>query len=331
MATVYITEAGAQATLAYARLVVLLDDRQLLAVPLERVSHVVTVGRVGVTQPLLHELLRREIGLLLLDRWGRLVGRIEALAGRNLALRRRQYAATAESDFCLRTARSMVLGKVHNYRTMAMRIARSHLQAPRNAIARIESAIPQIETAPTLASLRGVEGAASRAYFSVLRAALPADINFRARVRRPPRDPVNSLLSLGYTMLAQACMAACEIVGLDPYDGIYHSDKYGRPALALDLMEEFRSVIVDSVVLGLVNRKMIGEGDFEPGPEGGLYLKPPAMRRFFRRYQARLQTTVQITDVGRPLTYQKILEMQARKLRRVIEGENDHYAPFQTR
>jgi CRISPR-associated protein Cas1 len=136
---------------------------------------------------------------------------------------------------------------------------------------------------------------------------------------------------LGYTLLAQNCVAACEAVGLDPFDGFYHADRYGRPALALDLMEEFRSLIVDSVVLNIVNRNMLTSHDFERGPEGRLYLKPKAMRIFFRRYAARLQSAVLHPQIGRTLTYQKCFEVQARLLRKFIMGEAAAYLPFLTK
>jgi CRISPR-associated protein Cas1 len=160
---------------------------------------------------------------------------------------------------------------------------------------------------------------------------LSGEWSFATRQRRPPPDPINALLSLGYTLLSQNCVAACEAVGLDPFDGFYHSDRYGRPALALDLMEEFRSIIVDSVVLNLVNRRMLASSDFEPGPEGRLYLKPKGMRMFFFRYAARLQTAVLHPQIGRTLTYQKCLEFQARLLRKFVTGEAAEYIPFVTK
>jgi CRISPR-associated protein Cas1 len=120
-------------------------------------------------------------------------------------------------------------------------------------------------------------------------------------------------------------------VGLDPYEGFYHSDRAGRPALALDLMEQFRSAIGDSIVLNLMNREMVSSDDFRPGQDGGVLLTDGGMRTFLRRYSARLQTTVRVEGVPWPLTYQKLFEVQARRLRKVIEGEEETYVPFQAR
>ena len=156
-------------------------------------------------------------------------------------------------------------------------------------------------------------------------------MGFEKRTRRPPKDPANALLSLGYTLLTNNLMTACEVVGLDPYDGFFHADKYGRPALALDLVEEFRGLIVDSVVMNVVNRGMLKASDFEPGPGRGVYLKPKAMKTFFKSYSARLNTEVVHPLVERRLSYQKCFEVQARLLRDTMEGKRQEYLPFLTK
>jgi CRISPR-associated protein Cas1 len=330
MATLYVCEQGARLEKEQRRLLVVKGDEVLFAAPLARLEQVVLVGNIGVTTPALHQLLQAGIGFSLCDRWGRLTGRLEPASGKNIVLRQRQYARATQGDFCLAVARAIVGGKLRNYRTLARRIGRGHaLEEP--LIERISGAIVSARLSPDLAALRGVEGAGSRAYFAVLRQALNANLPFAQRTRRPPGDPVNALLSLGYSMLTQNLMTACEVVGLDPYDGFFHSDKYGRPALALDLVEEFRSVIVDSVVLNLVNRRRMNADDFEPGPEGGVYLKQAAMRTYFQAYSARLNSEIAVAGIDHKLSYQKLFEVQARRLRKVIEGEAADYQPFLTR
>ena len=330
MATLYVIEAGARIEKEHRRLVVAKEDKVVLAVPLLHVDHVVLVGNCGATTPALHALLDAGVGLTLLDRGGRLRGRLESGAGKNLALRHRQYDRAQDGAFCLTLSRAIVGGKLRNQRTLARRIARTH-RVDAVLLERLDHAIDRVETIPDLAGLRGVEGDGARNYFAVLRAALRAGFDFTKRTRRPPGDPVNALLSLGYTLLTQNLMAACEVVGLDPYDGFFHSDKYGRPALALDLVEEFRSVIVDSVLLNLVNRRRLQVKDFEPGPEGGVYLKRAAQRTFFAAYTARLNTEVLYAPAGRRLSYQKLFEVQARQVRKVIEGDAAAYTPYRTR
>jgi CRISP-associated protein Cas1 len=139
------------------------------------------------------------------------------------------------------------------------------------------------------------------------------------------------MLSLGYVLLGQAAVSALEVAALDPYDGFFHSDRYGRPALALDLIEEFRSIIVDSVALTIVGKKMLTPGDFRPGPQGGCYLKRPALKEFLREFSDRMETRVQHPVIGRALTYQQCLEAQARLLRKAIEDPTQEYQPFRTR
>jgi len=332
MATLYVCEQGARVEKEYRRIVVMKDDVALLAAPLARVSHVVLIGRVGVTTPALQALLRQGAGLSLLTRWGRLQGRLVPAEGKNMALRRSQYARAADANFCLEVARRVVQGKLRNARNLARRMVRSRpgqtVEAP---IARIDRALARVEQAASLKELRGLEGEGARAYFRVFRSALEPHLAFGKRSRRPPTDPVNALLSLGYTLLTQNLMTACEIVGLDSYEGYFHADKYGRPALALDLVEEFRHVIVDSVVLNLVNRNMLHADDFEQGKGAGVYLSEDGLRVFLKQYAARLNTGVKHPLAGRRLTYQKIFEVQARQLRKVIEGRADAYRPFLTR
>lgn len=312
----------------YQRLLVTKEDEVLLRVPLARVSEVVLVGWAGVTTPAMLALLDAGVGLSLVSRTGRLRGRLLPPTAKNIPLRHRQYEQAVDEGFCLEIARAIVGGKLRNERTLARRLCRGHPQIDAATIEQITSAIKQVGTAADLDSLRGLEGAGARAYFQILRQALPPEWGFEKRARRPPTDAVNAMLSLGYTLLEQNVMTALEVVGLDPYDGFFHADKYGRPALALDLVEEFRSVIVDSVVLTVVNKRVLMPDDFRPAPKGGVILRRAGLRDFLTQYTARLQTEVIHPMAGRRLTYQKCFEVQARLLRKVIEGAAEAYAPF---
>jgi CRISPR-associated protein Cas1 len=331
MATLYVIEPGARVEKEYRRLLVTKEDEVLLRVPLARVSEVVLVGRTGVTTPAMLALLDAGVGLSLVSRMGQLRGRLVPPAAKNIPLRHRQYERAVDGEFCLEMARAIVGGKLRNERTLARRLCREREQMDSGPVEEITSAIKQVDMAPDLDSLRGLEGAAARAYFRVVRQALPAEWGFAKRVRRPPTDGVNALLSLGYTLLGQNMMTALEVVGLDPYDGFFHADKYGRPALALDLVEEFRSVIVDSVVLTVVNKRILRPDEFRPGPKGGVMLRQSALRDFLAQYTARIQTEVIHPVAGRRLSYQKCFEVQARMIRKVIEGEKESYLPFLTK
>jgi len=331
MPTLYVTEPGARLEKEYRRLVVAKGDAVLLAVPLSRVDHVVLVGNVGMTTPAMHALLDAEIGVSLLNSWGDLKGHLRPEMGKNLDLRRQQYQRGADADFCLGVSRALVMGKLRNTRNLARRQCRDRVAVDKRPIAQIDAALAACAGASNLATLRGIEGNGSSAWFAMLRQIIEEPWHFARRTRRPPNDPVNAMLSLGYTLLSENMMTACEIVGLDPYEGYFHADKYGRPALALDLMEEFRAIIVDSVMLRLVNRDMIDPAAFRPGPEGGIYLEPAGMRIFFQAYSKRLQTTVKQRGYKRAISYQKWFEVQARKLRKVIEDETAAYEAFLVR
>lgn len=340
MPTLYVTEPGARVEKEYRRLLVTKDDEILLEVPLSQVSEVVLIGACGATTPALLALLDAGCGLTLIHRSGRLRGRLAPAAAPNLRLRRSQYACAADPAFCLGISRRIVEAKLKNCRTGLRRMLRRRgsraddpfAAAGRNAAQAIHRALKRLPAAESLDGLRGLEGAAARAYFSALRLGLRAGFGFEKRTRRPPADPTNALLSLAYALLTNAVFTACQVAGLDPYDGFYHADAHGRPALALDLVEEFRPVIADSVALGVIGRRIVDPGDFEAGTsdeQQGVYLKRPALRRFLEQFSARLNATVIHPAAGRSLSYQKVLEVQARSLRRAIEaGRAEAYRPF---
>lgn len=339
MPTLYITEPGARIEKEYKRILVMSKDEEVLfSAPLVHVSDVVIVGSVGITTPAMVSLLGAGVSFSIVSRAGKLLGRLMPPSEGNIFLRHAQYRRSEEKSFCFEIARAIVLGKLKNERTLARRLIRANPAIPSGGSERISRSIEQAERESDLDSLRGQEGIGAKAYFDIFRAALHNDWSFPKRSRRPPADPANALLSLGYSLLTQNMMTALEVVGLDPYDGFFHADVYGRPALALDLMEEFRSVIVDSVALTIINNRILSPGDFEPpspqpSPEGrgGFVLKQHALKKFLAKYNARLQTLVVHPLAGRAVTYQKCFEVQARQLRRVIEGKEKAYVPFLTR
>ncbi len=328
MPTLYVVEQGARVEKEYHRLLVTKEDEVLLRVPLRRVSQVVLVGRAGVTTSALHALLQAQVPLLLVRRTGTLVGRLTPATPRNLPLRQAQYRRNDDDVFCVKMARSIVTGKLRNQRVLALRILRRHFgeDTPLQTLRAMEKDAAQAEDIETL---RGLEGTGARAYFAIYREAFDPAWQFERRTRRPPRDPINALLSLGYTMLGHAMMTALEAAGLDPYLGFFHAEKYGRPALALDLVEEFRAPFVDSLVMTLVNKRMLGLDDFEER-DGGIYLRDKGLRLFMREFGDRLESQVTRSEVGRPLSYRKHFEVQARRMARAVLGE-EIYRPFKAR
>jgi CRISPR-associated protein Cas1 len=329
MSTLYVVEAGARLEKEYQRLLVTKDDEVIFRVPIERVSRVVLIGRVGATTAALHALLSAGIPLLLVNRSGRLLGRLSPPMPANLPLRRDQYSRDGDEAFCLNLAHAIVAGKLRNQRTLARRIARRDEAIDSDCLADLDSAVDRAASAADLAVLRGIEGQAARCFFTVYRQAFHAQWQFHKRTRRPPRDPVNTLLSLGYTLLNQNLMTALETAGLDPYLGYFHVETYGRPALALDLTEEFRTPVVDSLTLNLLSRGILGPDDFEPDPEsGGISLTERGLREYLRQFNKKLESELFVRDLDRRISYRKLFEVQARRLVRVIKGKDESYRPF---
>lgn len=332
MPTLYITETGARLEKEYKRiLIVSKDDEVLQNVPLVHINDVVLVGNVGITTPAMLSLLEAGVSFSIISRVGKLLGRLLPPSQGNIFLRHKQYRRSEDEAFCLNLAKAIVLGKLKNQRTFARRISRANPDIAAEDVDKISVAIKHAEGASDLNALRGHEGIGAKVYFDILRMGLPTEWHFEKRTRRPPKDPSNALLSFGYSLLTQNMMTALEIVGLDPYDGIFHADVYGRPALALDLVEEFRSLIVDSLLITLTKKRILTISDLVTEPNGATYLKPHALKKFLSQYNARLQSEVIHPKAQRAITYQKCFEVQARQLRYVIEGKAESYQPFLTR
>ncbi|HEU0115087.1 MAG TPA: CRISPR-associated endonuclease Cas1 [Thermomicrobiales bacterium] len=329
MPSLYLTEQGARLSIEAGRLLATQGDDVLLSVPATRVDQVVIVGNVGVTTPALGFLLDRRIPLVFLTAGGAFRGRLASDPSRNMEARRRQYARADDAAFCLAVGRAIVAGKIRNCRTLCLRLDASNADPPAVAAAdELRSLLAEVGGAATTAALMGIEGRAARAYFAVFRHFLRPPWEFARRARRPPPDPVNALLSLLYTLLHESCYAALEAAGLDPACGFLHAPRPGRASLALDLMEEFRPLVADSVALTLLNKRMLRPADFRSDGQGGVVLAHDGWRAVAEQYGRRLRTQVRPPGLERRVTYQKLLEAQSRQLKRAIAGEAATYAPF---
>ena len=332
MPGLYVFETGSRLEVEYERILVTLEDEVLFRTRLDQVSHVVLLGRVGMTTPAIHALLAREIPVFFLSSGGRLLGRLTGPSGLNVALRQFQHQRDADAEFSLHLARSIVTGKIWNQIQLACRWLRTNQKSLHPGLAELRRLQQSAETSPSLETLLGMEGAAAHAYFGIYRDLFDPAWSFRSRNRRPPRDPINALLSLGYTLLHCSLCAALEIVGLDPYLGYYHTEQYGRPALALDLEEEFRAPVVDSLVLNIVNHRILRPEHFTPqGDEPGTWLTGRGRRIFFHQFNRKLHSEISPPGINRAISYQKLFEVQARRIAHVIEGRELVYQPFRIR
>ncbi len=331
MSTLYLTEQYAYVKKRDDCLLVQLPDKQQREIPLLKIDHVIVVGEITLTTPALAALLERGAEICYLSERGDYRGRLSPPFSKNTFLRRRQYATCADAGRTLALARWIVAGKLENQRTMLLRGNRK-VNAPEIAVAAesIKRGIAAVPGASDLESLRGIEGNGAAAYFGGFGQLLRQDLGFTRRARRPATDPVNALLGLAYTCLMNQVAAAIQTVGLDPYAGYLHAAQYARPSLALDLMEEFRPVVADSVVLTLINNRVVQADDFEA--ELGTYrLTLAGRRRFYEGFEERLNTEIEHPVFGYKATYRRSLELQVRLLAKWLQEEISAYPPFTVR
>lgn len=332
MVTLYLNEQESIVKKRAEYLIVQYADKHTVEVPLIKISQVVVSGNVTLTTPALHSLLEAGIEVCFLSMYGQFRGRLSPPVARNALLRRTQYRAHIDPQRSLVVAQACVKGKLENMRTMLMRANRSLQDAEiTTAAIAMQTLIQRIPGTATVGSLLGIEGTGSASYFAVFGKLLRGTMTFTQRRRRPPLDPINAMLSLGYTLLLQQVSSAIEMVGLDPYVGFLHQPRYGRPSLALDLMEEFRPIIVDSVVLNIVNHLMLSTQDFQEELGGAVYLKPAARKTFYAKFEERLQEEIQHPHFGYRTSYRRCIELQVRLLGKWLTGEIPAYLPFSVR
>ena len=331
MSTLYLTEQYAYVKKRDDSLLVQMPDKQTREVPLLKIDHVIVVGEITLTTPALTALLEQGAEVCYLSQRGDYRGRLSPPFSKNTFIRRRQYAAVGDPERTLAIARWIVRGKLENQRTMLLRGNRKVNDAEIAASARtIQREVAAVPTATTLDSLRGMEGNGAAAYFGAFARLLRQDLGFARRARRPATDPVNAALGLAYTCLMNQVMAAIQTVGLDPYAGYLHAAQYARPSLALDLMEEFRPLVADSIVLTLINNHALQAGDFEE-ELGTCRLRPAGRRRFYEQFEERLSTEIEHPVFGYKVTYRRCLELQVRLLAKWLEGDIQAYPPFTVR
>ncbi len=312
----------------------IVDGEEVLSeARLAEVSQVVLFGGVHVTTPVVQELCQRGIPLCYMSSGGWFYGITHGMSHKNVELRRRQYAAAGDRERSLALARRFVQAKIANCRTL---VRRNHPDPPEELLRDLKEDVRRAGQAEWLEGLLGIEGTAAYRYFrafaQMLRGPEPevGVFDFSARNRRPPRDPVNALLSLAYSMLAREWAVVLHTVGLDPYLGFYHRPRYGRPALALDLMEEFRPLIADSLVLTVVNGGEVRGEHFVHGL-GAVALSASGRRRFIEAYERRMNQEITHPVFGYRISYRRVLEVQARLLGRHLSGEITEYPSFTTR
>jgi CRISP-associated protein Cas1 len=328
-----VTEQGAQVGIDGGRIVVSKWREELASTRLIDVLHVSVWGNVQITTQALRTFFDREIAVFYFTYGGWLQGSSTGMPSKNVSLRIRQASTAASGD--LAVARRMIHGKIRNGRVL---LRRNGPDSVTRAVAQLGTLADQANEAVAPASLLGVEGTAARLYFeafpsllsSSALAALPGPPFTGLRNRRPPADAVNCLLSFAYALLVKETMAASMTVGFDPYMGVLHKPRFGRAALALDLAEEFRPLLADSVVLTLIDNREIGRSDFLVRA-GAVTLTVDGRRTVIRAWERRMKTAVKHPTFGYEVHYRRAIELQARILAAYLLGELPAYEPLVTR
>lgn len=331
MPVLYLTEQGATLRKEGDLLVVTKDDQTLQEVWAIKVEQVVLFGNINITTPVIHYLLKEGIDCVFCSSYGKYQGRLFSTESRFGQLRQRQLQATADLSTRLPVAREIARGKLLNQRTMLLRYLRERAEPVlQSAADGIQGCLEKLDKAEEVASVMGLEGQASALYYKAFKTLLKQDLGFKSRIQRPPPDPVNSLLSFGYTLLTHGMQSAVHTVGLDPFLGFLHRTEYSRPSLVLDLIEEFRPIIVDSVVLRVINTHTITWEDFEPPEEQrrGVFLTQEGIKKFLHHYEERVQTIVLHPVDKVQVSYRRSFELQARHLARVLLEQDSIYQPF---
>jgi CRISPR-associated protein Cas1 len=299
----------------------------------------VCFGRVLVSPPLLGYCAEQGICTSFLTPNGRFLARVEGPVSGNVLLRRQQYRASDNPPLCAAIVRNVLLGKLHNQRAVLGRALRDHGSkllpedeaALTHAYKRLDRIADKLMPEADLNLLRGYEGEAAQAYFGVfdhlIRVNSPA-MRFKSRSRRPPLDAVNALLSFLYTLVTHDCRSALESVGLDPAVGFLHRDRPGRPSLALDLLEEFRPLLADRLALSLINRKQVGERDFQFMDNGAVLLTEAARKTVLTAYQERKREELRHVFIEEKAAIGLFPFIQAQLLARHLRGDLDAYPPF---
>lgn len=337
--TLYVTTEGAWLHKDGANIVMDVEQKERARVPIHMLQSLVCFGRVLVSPPLLGFCAEQGISVSFLSPNGRFLARVEGPVSGNVLLRREQYRRSDDSTATAAIVRSVLSGKLYNQRIVLNRALRDHGEsmagsmrdAMDHAQQRLKRISDRLWTESDADTLRGLEGEGAQAYFGVFDDLIRTDsetLRFSGRSRRPPRDPINALLSFFYTLLTHDCRSALETVGLDPAVGFLHRDRPGRPSLALDLLEELRAFLADRLTLSMVNRRQISERDFLFTENGAVQLKEESRKLLLTAYQERKREQVMHPFLEEKIDIGLLPLIQAQLMARHLRGDLDAYPPF---
>jgi len=332
--TLYVTAPDSYLARDGENVVVRVADEVKLRIPVHNLEGIICCGYAGASPALMALCCERGVGLSFLTEHGRFLARVSGAVSGNVLLRRQQHRCTEDLEASNCLAKYFVAAKIHNSRTALQRASRDHehTQEPLlTTIKALSTAISRVMSSSNLDGLRGLEGEAAAAYFGVfdhLIVAQKESFHFSRRVRRPPTDNVNAMLSFVYTLLAHDVASALEAVGLDPQMGFLHRDRPGRAGLALDIMEELRPYLADRLVLSLINRRQVSASGFLQKENGAVLMEPDTRKAVLEAWQRRKQEEIQHPFLNEKIPVGLLPYTQAMLLARYLRGDLDDYPPF---
>lgn len=336
MNTLYVTSPNAYLSLDGENVVVLIEDKERIRVPLHNIEGVVTFGYTGASPAFMGQCAKRNIALTFLSQNGRFLARVVGETKGNVVLRREQYRIADNEDKSLEIAKNCIIGKIHNTRSVINRALRDHAvrieeDKFQSVSSQLKNSLRLVQGATTLEELRGYEGEAASRYFFIMDDLIlqqKEEFYFHTRNKRPPLDNVNAMLSFTYTLLAHDVAAALETVGLDSYVGFLHRDRPGRVSLALDVMEELRSIFADRFVISLINKRIINGHGFDKQESGAIVMKDETKKEVLKNWQERKQEKIKHPFLEESIEWGLVPYVQAMLLARFIRGDLDGYPPF---
>lgn len=334
--TLFVTSEDSYLSLDNENVLIRRGDTIVKKLPLRMFEHILYFGYMGASPALLGECAKRGIAMCFYKPSGRFLARVAGNHNSNVLLRKEQYRISDSEEQSCKIARNFIVGKIYNARSVLERAKRDHaLAVDVNSLSEASHEMLRLsrlaKNSSALAVLRGFEGEAASTYFSQFNELIlqkKGYFKFAGRVKRPPTDPVNALLSFAYTILANDCAAALEGAGLDPYVGFLHRDRPGRLSLALDLMEEFRSIMADRIVLTLINNRIVNEKSFVTQENGSIFLTDDARRVFLEAWQKRKQEVVLHPFLQEKIPWGLLPFVQAQLLARCLRGDLDEYPAY---
>ncbi len=330
MAVLYLVEQGTVLRKTSRRLTVEKDGEVLLEIPEFKLEKIFIFGNVQISTQALKFLLTTGIDVSFFTLSGKFLGRLVSGISKNIPLRLAQYEKSQDKRFALSFSSLILEAKINNYRAFLQKYQRNHPEVDfSEPLKRLLELREEIKRKESISSLRGVEGRCSAVYFKTYGKMFRKELRFEKRTRRPPRDPVNALLSFGYTLLTNEMTSILLAHGFDPQIGYLHSISYGRPALSLDLIEEFRTPLIERMVLEIINKGVIKKDDFERKEEG-IRLKEKAIKEFLTHYERRMLTEIIDPVEKEKCNYRKLLSRQAGRLSGHILRD-EPYTPFNFR